>query len=775
MSLISPAARKVQSLALVGTYVPRQCGIATFTRDLHQALREEDPLLNAFALALDDIPEGYRYPPEVRFQIRAHRLRDYDLAADLLNINQVDAVILQHEYGIFGGNSGDYVLALARNLRMPLITTLHTILKEPNAEQEAILKELARVSDRVVTMSRLGAEFLRDIYRVPESKIAFIPHGIPDVPFVDPAFYKDQFGLESRQVLLTFGLLSPGKGIEVAIRALPRIVAEHPDVVYVVLGATHPHILKREGNAYLHGLQRLAAQLGVENHVIFHNRYVSLDELCGYIGAADIYITPYLNEAQIVSGTLSYALGMGKAVVSTPYWYAQEMLADGRGCLFPFGDSDALAEIVMDLLRNPVRRNAMRKKAYLAGRSMTWKEVGRSYLMLANEVLLERSRHPRPVFYFRQTEPLLEGVPEVHIDHMVRLTDDTGIYQHAVYSVPDRRHGYCTDDNSRALIAALRYYRLSEDEAALRLVPVYLSFLHHAFNPETGKFRNFMSFDRQWLDDEGSEDVQGRTLWALGQAVANAPDEATLAFAVRLFNEALPRAEDLQAPRACAFAIVGIHAYLQRFSGDALARRVRKVLSDRLFRGFQEHATADWPWLEDVVTYANARIPHALIMSGRWIPDHKMLEQGLRSLEWLLQLQILPDGRVSLIGNRGWLYRNGDRARFDQQPLEVMHLVEACAEAYRCTGEERWLDYARTCFNWFLGNNDTQSMLYDPVTKGCRDGLHEDGPNLNQGAESTLAWLISLLAMHELEQELHLREAQVKASAEAAASAVATQ
>lgn len=772
MSLISPAARKVQSLALVGTYVPRQCGIATFTRDLLQALREEDPLLNAFALALDDVPEGYRYPPEVRFQIRAQRLRDYDLAADLLNINQVDVLVLQHEYGIFGGNSGDYVLALARNLRMPLITTLHTILKEPNSEQEAILRELARVSDRLVTMSRLGVEFLRDIYQVPESKISLIPHGIPDVPFVDPAFYKDQFGLESRQVLLTFGLLSPGKGIEVAIRALPRIVSEYPDVVYVVLGATHPHILKREGNAYLHSLQRLAARLGVEEHVIFHNRYVNLDELCGYIGAADVYLTPYLNEAQIVSGTLSYALGMGKAVVSTPYWYAQEMLADGRGCLFPFGDSEVLAEIVIDLLRNPVKRNAIRKKAYLAGRSMTWKEVGRSYLMLANEVLLDRSRHPRPVFYFRRTEPLLEGIPEVHIDHMVRLTDDTGIYQHAVYSVPDRRHGYCTDDNSRALIAALRYYRLTEDETALRLVPVYLSFLHHAFNPETGKFHNFMSFDRRWLDEEGSEDVQGRTLWALGLGVANAPDEATLAFATRLFNEALTRAEDLRAPRACAFAIMGIHAYLQRFSGDALARRVRKVLADRLFAGFQAHATEDWPWLEDTVTYANAGIPHALIMSGRWIPDHRMLEQGLRSLEWLLRLQILPDGRVSLIGNRGWLRRNGERARFDQQPLEVMHLVEACAEAHRCTGEERWLDYARTSFNWFLGNNDTQSMLYDPVTKGCRDGLHEDGPNLNQGAESTLAWLISLLAMHELEQELHLREAQMKANLEAEASAV---
>jgi len=743
----------VESLALVGSYVPRQCGIATFTKDLRDALAAEIGERETAVLALDDTPQGYRYPNDVRFEIRAHQQQDYRAAADILNINQADVAIIQHEYGIYGGTDGRHVLDLMRRLRMPIITTLHTLLTAPKPGQAAVMRELSRQSDRLVVMSRYGQSILQDVYGVGPEKIAFIPHGIPDVPFVDPSFHKDQFGLEGRTVLLTFGLLSPNKGVETVIRAMPQIIDRHPDVVYVVLGATHPHVLKRQGSEYRNRLERLVDRLGVRDHVAFHNRFVTLDELCGYIGAADLYITPYLNKAQIVSGTLAYALGAGKATVSTPYWYAEEMLADGRGRLFPFGDAGELARTVNHLLDDDTARNAMRKKAYMACRPMVWKEVARSYIQLAGEVLRERATNPRPVFYFR-AEPAANGsIPDPDLSHMRRLTDPTGIFQHATYAVPDWHHGYCTDDNSRALVAALMHYDLHRDDSVLPLADAYLAFLHYAFNREAKRFRNFMSFDRRWLDEVGSEDVHGRALWALGLATSLGPNDAVLSFATRLFNEALETVDTFQSPRAWAFSLVGIHAYLRRFQGDTSARRAGELLAKRLHAGFRQNASAEWPWCEDIVTYANAKLPHALILSGQWLPNEEMLRQGLRSLEWLIELQVSPDGTVSLIGNQGWLKRSGERARFDQQPIEAMSLVEACSEAYFCTGEKRWIERARQCLGWFLGSNDTHSILYDYHTGGCRDGLHADGPNLNEGAESTLAWLISLMTVQSLEQE----------------------
>jgi glycosyltransferase involved in cell wall biosynthesis len=760
---------QVQTAALVGTYVPRQCGIATFTKDLRDGIAAELGERETLVLALDDRPQGYRYPGDVRFEIQASQPQDYRAAADMLNINQVDVAIIQHEFGIYGGPDGRHVLEFIRRLRMPVITTMHTLLTQPTPGQAAVMRELASGSDRLVVMSRYGESILRDVYGVETCKIAHVPHGIPDVPFVDPNFHKDQFGLEGRTVMLTFGLLSPNKGIETAIRAMPQIIKRHRDVVYVVLGATHPHILKRHGSEYRDSLERLVDQLGVRDHVAFHNRFVTLEELCGYIGAADIYITPYLSKAQIVSGTLAYALGAGKATISTPYWYAEEMLSDDKGRLFPFGDSEELARTVNHLLEDDTSRNAIRKKAYLACRPMVWQEVARSYLHLAGDVLRRQAEHPRPVFYFRaRTEPNA-SLPEPSLAHIRRMTDPTGIYQHAIYAVPDWRHGYCTDDNSRALAAALMHYDLHGDDSVLPLADSYLAFLHYAFNHESRRFRNFMSFDRRWLDEVGSEDVHGRALWALGLATALAPNDALLSFSTRLFNEGLETATSFDAPRAWAFSLVGIHAYLRRFQGDTSARRIREVLAGRLYALFQENATAEWPWCEDLVTYANAKLPHALILCGRSLSNEEMLQQGLRSLEWLLNLQVSRDGTVSLIGNRGWLARSGQRARFDQQPIEVMSLVEACAEAYRVTGQECWTSRARQCLGWFLGSNDTKSVLYDYHTGGCRDGLHADGPNLNEGAESTLAWLIALVTVRSLEREADLsmpRDSLVAATAE---------
>ena len=756
---------KVQTAGLVSSYFPRKCGLATFTKDLHDAMALAGGI-NPMVLAMDDQPTGYSYPPEVRFQIQAGRLADYQMAADLLNINQIDVVYLQHEFGIFGGRAGEHAFALAQNLRMPLVSTLHTVLSSPNPDQRTATRQLADLSDRLVVMCQTAKDILESVYGIPASRIEVIPHGIPDVPFSDPEKQKEQFGLKGKPIILTFGLLSPGKGLEVVVEALPRILKSHPDAVYLVLGAIHPHVYKRDGNAYLTSLKRLAEKRGVSRHVVFHSRFVALEELLAFLAATDIYVTPYPGVEQISSGTLAYALGAGKAVVSTPYRYAAEMLAGGRGRLFPFGDSEALSKQVVDLLDNAPARTTMRRLAWEHGRPMIWKEVASAYLRLGEKVMSERESRPRPVAPFRVPQPDLQGLPDINLGHLRTLTDDTGIIQHAMYATPERARGYTTDDNARALVATMQYHDLTGDDSILPLSRTYLSYLRHAFDETTHRFRNVLSYDRRWDSAEASgDDVQGRALWALGLTVSMAREEATKALAGRLFFDALQPVLTFTSPRAWAFSLVGIHAYLHRYSGDAFVRRARADLAGMLAGLFRDCGTADWPWCENLVTYDNAKIPHALILSGQWIPDPAMLKQGLESLEWLVKLQLDPANKVSLIGNRGWMNKGHEQARFDQQPVDAMALVEACAEAWRATRDPVWRERARQFLWWFLGNNDTESLIYDFETGGCRDGLQSTGPNLNEGAESTLAWLISLITVHDL-----LREEAAETSPAAAVS-----
>jgi len=750
-------------IAFIGNFLPRRCGIATFTTDLLRAVSEAAPGNNCFAVVMNDTPKGYRYPSEVRFEVNQKNLNDYQLAADFLNMSQLDFVCLQHEYGIFGGNDGGYIVELLGNLRMPVVTTLHTVLREPTPGQKDVLEKIAEYSDRLVVMSRAAEKMLGEIYAVPPEKIVMIPHGIPDMPFVDPNYYKDQFGVEGKTVLLTFGLISPGKGIEYMIEALPRIVKERPDVVYIVLGATHPHILKEQGESYRHSLQRLAVDRGIDKHIIFHNRFVELDELCEFLGAADIYVTPYLGREQIVSGTLAYSLGVGKALVSTPYWYAEELLDEGRGRIVPFRDSDAIAEQVLDLLGNNVERHAMRKRAYTFCRGMIWKEVARRYMEVFAQVREERETRPRFGISLMTLEKTSPELPQINFDHLIRMTDDTGMLQHAKYVVPDRAHGYCTDDNARALISSLMGMNMVSDNGEVfDLACRYMSFLYQAFNEETGRFRNFMSYDRRWVENTGSEDSHARAVWGLGMTVGISENKELTRVALGLFEKALPALLSMTAPRAWAFGLVGIHAYLRHFGGDSEVRRIRDELADRLLTAYRDNASEDWPWVENIVTYANAKIPQALLLSGQWLGRGEMVEAGLRSLDWLVKMQKCPDnGHFAPVGNRGWLTReSGVRARYDQQPIEAMNMIEASIEAWNVTGDSKWLDTARMCFNWFLGRNDLNTPLYDYITGGCRDGLTPDGANDNQGAESTLAWLLSLMFMHSLQQPMPHRGKQ---------------
>ena len=747
------------SIAFVSDYIPRRCGIATFTHDLCEAVAQQSKdQYDVFVVAINDAPEGYPYTERVRFELRESVQSDYRLAADFLNVSQVRAVCLQHEYGLFGGLCGSHILGLLRRLRHPLVTTLHTVLKDPDDQQRIVLKEIGRLSDRMVVMSDLAHGILNDVYDIPLEKTVTIPHGIPDVPFVDPNFYKDQFGVEGKRVLLTFGLLSPGKGLEYVIEALPAIITRFPDVVYIVLGATHPHVKRESGEEYRNSLFRRVNELGLSEHVIFQNRFVDLKELCEFLGSADIYITPYLNEAQIVSGTLAYAMGAGKAIISTPYWYAAEILSDGRGRMVPFRDSEAIATEAIYLLEKETDRHAMRKRAYSFCRRMTWPRVAQDYLDTFAEAR-ENWVEKRHLIVSRPSSKSIdkpEQLPEPDLRHLRTLTDETSILQHCRFSTPDRSHGYCTDDAARALITAMMYWDQTHDDGALDLVQTYLSFLSHAMDEETGRFKNLMDYDRTWSEVIGSEDSQGRALWALGMGVALCPHESMIALATRLFMRGLPATEEFSSPRAWAFTILGIHAYLRRFGGDSEARRYRASLADRLYQRFLDNMSDDWPWCEDVVTYSNAKLPHALLMCGKWMQRNELIDLGKRSLQWLLDIQTNKNGMISIIGTNGWYPRGGPRASFDQQPVEVHGLVDACLEAYRVTREDHWIDQAWRVFSWFLGDNDLRTPLYDFTTGGCRDGLHSDRVNENQGAESTLAWLLSLLLMQDLQTELEL-------------------
>lgn len=745
--MVSIPALDVSKLAIMGTYMPRQCGIATFTTDLSNALVGElGTKGDLFALAMDDTPQGYRYPDRVRFQIRASYQPDYRLAADFVAGSGANALILQHEYGIYGGPAGAHVLRFLRELRIPILTTLHTVLIEPTPEQRRVMDELAVLSDRLVVMSERARNMLMDIYNVPSERIAFIPHGIPDVPFVDPNFYKDQFRAEGRRVILTFGLLSPNKGIEYMIEAMPAVVKEFPDALYIVLGATHPHLKKQFGEAYRTSLQRRVTDLGLQDHVRFRNRFVALEELCEYIGAADLYVTPYLHEQQITSGTLAYAVGAGKAVVSTPYWHAQELLADGRGVLVPFKDSRAFSENIIRLFQNDTERHQIRKRAYTHCRNTVWRQVARDYLMVAQDATRERASQPRLVTPSRKRVGRAEELPEVDLSHLRTLTDHTGILQHCQFTIPDRRHGYCTDDAGRALVVCALHNQLFELDETDPLATIYLSYLNHAWNEKEQCFRSIMTYNRSWLDSSGSEDSHARSLWGLGMMAAHATNENLRAMSVKLFQQTIGNAEKFQFPRAWAYGLLGIHAYLEHYGGDARVRRMRQVLADRLFNLFQENSGDDWPWFEPVMTYSNATMAHALILAGTWIPNGEMRDHGLRSLDWLCNIQTSEQNFFSLVGNQGWFPRGGERARFDQQPIEASQLVLACAEGYRATGDENWLARSRRALEWFLGNNDLDAPIYDFRSGGCCDGLSPEGPNPNQGAESTLAWLTALLA-----------------------------
>jgi glycosyltransferase involved in cell wall biosynthesis len=740
----------LRRIAVIGNSLPRRCGIATFTTDLQQAISTSRPTVETCIVAMTDHGQTYDYPKAVAFQIQDDKIEEYIRAADFLNAGRFDTVCLQHEFGIFGGEAGGHILELLSRLTMPVVTTFHTVLANPTAAQRAVMERIVDASSKVVVMANKGRELLRSVYQVPDDKIEVIAHGIPDVALVAPDAAKARLGFDGKSVILTFGLLSPNKGIEVMIDAMPSILKRRADALYVVLGATHPNLVRDQGEAYRNRLMRRVRELGVEDHVVFLDRFVDLSTLLEFISMCDVYVTPYLNEAQMTSGTLAYSFGLGKPVVSTPYWHARELLANGRGVLVPFGDATAIGSKIAELLTDDVRRQAMCRRAYAVSRTMTWERTAEHYMSVFESA---SQGHWLKVIAPSNTgvpELRVPAAPEMQIGYFLSMCDDTGLFQHAVHSVPDRSHGYCVDDNARAMLLACALNSPGEQPLSEVLTARFAAFVQHAWNPDTGRFRNFMGFNRTWLEASGSEDSHARTLWALGETARSDATPSRRRWAAALFAEALSTVETFRSPRAWAFTLLGLGAYCAVAPDDLHAQEIRHSLADRLMSCLASVETPDWVWFEEGLAYDNARLPQALMMTGAATQTPEYVQAGLRSLRWLMTRQTTPAGHFRPVGTAGFGELRQLPRAFDQQPVEATATIAACLTAWRADGDAEWKALATRAFTWFLGSNDLSVALVDPHTGSCRDGLHPDRANENRGGESVVCYLLGLAEIRQL-------------------------
>lgn len=734
--------RTLRHLALIGNFLPRKCGLATYTTDTFNALKDRYPDLRVDVFAMDDHPGRYAYPPEVTRAIPQNDRPAYLDAAREIEASGAQALWVQHEYGIYGGPAGELLIALLDRLSIPVIATLHTVLEKPSADERRVMEALLRRSAKVIVMAEKGREILKRVHGIDDRKVAMIPHGVPDRDFIDPDDMKQRFNRQGREVILTFGLLAPNKGIETMIEAMPAVVAARPNALYVVLGATHPNLVAHEGEAYRDRLVALAASLGVADHVRFVNEFVEQDELLDHLQASDLYVTPYSNPFQITSGTLSYAVGVGKAVISTPYVHATEILDHGHGVLVDFGDSAAFAREIIRLLSDDDTREALSRKAYARGRTMLWSKLAETAVAQIETILAAKPRR-----FVKAVAELKALAPDIAA--VERMSDATGMLQHSIYSIPDRRHGYCIDDNARALILMSK---IDDIDAGLRdkWTTTYSSFVQHAWNPDKRRFRNFMNFDRTWCEDAGSEDSNGRALWALGVTARDARALKHRDWASSLFDATASIALELGSPRAHAFAMLGAAAMIEARPGHALSREILTRFGEELIALLDTARRPEWQWFEIVLAYDNARLPEALLRAGKALGRPDFVTTGLETLDWIAQRQTSPEGRFRAVGTESFGREYAEPLKFDQQPLEAQATIDACSAAYEVTADTRWIEEAMRAYRWYLGANDLELPLATAQDGGCFDGLMPTGLNRNQGAESILALQLASCAISAL-------------------------
>lgn len=734
---------KTIEIANISTFLPRECGIATFSNNLLNSIisnnYSDDLKISAYVVALDKDNDGYKYPDIVKHTIRQNHMSDYISAAQFINFSQANLCILQHEYGIFGGESGTYILSLIHNLRIPIIVVFHTVLEEPSYTQKIIIQKLSSKASKVVAMSDLAINFLQIIYGVPKEKIAKIEHGVPDFKFMNNGVSNKRFDFKGKKVLLTFGLINRNKGIETVLEALREVIKKHPEIIYIVLGKTHPNVLKESGEEYRNFLHQLVQKYSLSQNIYFYNYFVSEKELFDYLSATDIYIIPYLNKAQMISGPLSYAVGAGCAVLSTPFWHAKELLRDGRGMLFEFGDYQSLSKILIGLLDKPIEILALRKKAYDYGRKLIWSEAGKQYVVLILNIL--KSDKKVKVKEEHIINPMV--MPTFSLKHILRLTYNTGIIQHATYNVPNLKSGYSIDDNARALLMTLMAWDQLKDEKALDLIPNYLSFINYMQNDD-GTFRNLLSFDNQYLDEKGTEDSFGRTIWALGYLIHKPPNPGFFQLSLEMFSKAIPNFKKLKEVRSISFAINGLYHYLKRNPSDEKILNLLEDLTAKIINRIDVVKDKDWIWFENKITYSNGIIPLALFYSYKILKNKRIFKTAKEVLAFLEKIKF-RNNYLDIIGNNGWYEKGGEPAQFAQQPVNATAIVLAYYQAYRATKNIYYLNKMYIAYLWFLGENELSIPLYNFDTKGCADGLENFGINKNQGAESTISYLIAHL------------------------------
>lgn len=728
-------------ICFLSTYVPKPCGIATFTHDLLRHIDNYNILIPSRVIAINGKNEEYDYPEEVVKIIEMDKIDDYREASDFVNNSDIEILSIQHEYGIFGGEYGEYLLEFLSNLKKPCVTTLHTVLPNPTQKMREIVRKISEKSSSIVVMTNLGRELLKEFYGISKRKIELIYHGVPFFYLRPTDYFKEKINLKDKIVLSTFGLLSRGKGLEYVIYALPKILEEFPNVVYLIIGATHPNVVRNEGESYREFLMKEAERLGVKDNVIFVNKFLPINELLEYLGATDIYITPYLNPGQITSGTLSYAIGCGKACISTPYLYAKDIFEDGkRGILVNFRDPEGISESVLYLLKNPEKKKQIERESYKLGQKMRWEKVAWDYLTLFSRISSGRGENVS-VFFEDRLLP-------IKLTHLETLTDDVGIIQHAKFSMADRKTGYTTDDNARALIVVTKHYNMCIDQKSLDLMNIYLSFIYY-MQKSNGRFHNLLSYDRNFLDVDGGDDCFGRCIWAIGYLLSSELIYENIKGAAKhIFDLAFNQIENINSLRGMANCIEGLYYYL-KYEKNERAKQLIVKLAERMVENYQNSSEPNWKWFENIITYENAKLPLALLLAYEVTEERKYFDIGMEALNFLIDITII-DNRFIPIGNNGWYIKGGKRAYYDQQPVEVCCMVETLKRAEKITGNEKYGNLALIVFDWFLGRNTKGEMMYDPVTGGCYDGLSKTGPNRNQGAESTISYLLARLEIEEI-------------------------
>lgn len=722
-------------ICFFSNYPPKKCGIATFTRDLVEAMDKRfNPKLKSEVAALNDSENFYNYPKKVIIELDKEDIEDYIQSAKRINENpEIKIVCVQHEFGIFGGKEGSYLIPFLETLKKPVVVTFHSIPPEPDKMKKKIVRAIFSRASAIIVMADKAIEILKNDYEVPKKKIYVIPHGIPSVEYTeDNTAIKERLNLRDKIVLCTFGLLSKGKGIEYMIKALPPLVKKYPQLVYLVIGETHPVVRMREGEKYRNYLMNLVKKLDLKEYVKFYNKFVDLPELLDYLAASDIYICTNIEKKQITSGTLSYAMGCGKAVISTPILHAEELLAHDRGMIVQLKKPKSYTKAIEKILSDAEFKKNLERYAYAYSRAMTWPNVAYNYLRVFNKIKKLR-------------EEITEKFPEIKLSHLQNLTDDFGIIQFSKHSIPDKSTGYTSDDNARALIFSSLHNRLFNDEPSLNLSRIYLRFLEMA-QKEDGSFKNNHR-NQEEITEKYSDDAFGRVIWALGYTINKSGNQELKSKSLQIFNRALKNIRNLQSLRAKAFTLIGLSHYYENNKDARIASTIKK-LADELVESYTEESSKGWEWFESSLTYSNSKLPEALFYAYKAVNNEKYLEVAQKSLGFLSDL-VFIDGELSPIGQNGWYRRNGERAFFDQQPVEVSSIVQAYLTAYKITKDKDYYNKAIIAFNWFMGKNHLKQMLYDETTGGCHDGLGAHTLNMNQGAESTLSYLMARLFLEE--------------------------